>query len=97
MWWRCSVGLMLLGCQVEDRCPGACAAAGDAVETCLEADGLDWSARGWSGPHDFRDWCATWIWEQQRLDRTGDDACADARELRVQPCSEVLLWPPASH
>ncbi|MFT4623930.1 MAG: hypothetical protein ACI8PZ_002586 [Myxococcota bacterium] len=85
--------LVLLGCRSVD-CESGCAEARGATRACLDAAGLDWSARGWMDAADFDDWCQTWIWEAARLDGDrGHEACAVAAELADAPCDIVLAWP----
>ena len=96
MWRRCEVLLLMAACGGEP-CPDACAEARRATADCLAAEGLDWTARGWSDADDFDAWCATWVWEAGRLERGGTDAaCHEAEDLPRADCAVVLTWPESS-
>jgi hypothetical protein len=90
--WRVSSVVLLLACRPE--CEAACSQARLATEACLAASGLDWSARGWRGPADYDQWCATVVWEAEQLERGGGDmTCDQAKGLGKDACDVVLAWP----
>jgi hypothetical protein len=69
LWW--------LACAT-DTCDDMCDAALSRFEACMAEDGDTWGDTVYAGPDDYAEWCATWSWEQRRLDET--DVCDENLE-----------------
>lgn len=65
--------LLLLGC-AEDACDAMCDAALDRYEICMAERGLAWGM-AYADAADYRDACATWVWERRQLGEP--DTCAE--------------------
>lgn len=75
------LGTVLLGCAGSDPCATLCASAKEKFVGCLQEREADWGTSvGFTSEADFDDWCATFVWEEQLLDR---GAQCPAREAIV--------------
>ena len=71
-------------------CDEMCEEAALRTSECLDEWGYDWSDLPWDGESDYKGWCDTWVFEQQRLKDLSPTHCEEQITfLRDSTCADI--------